>query len=134
MEVFLHIVIFIFGILNLILFFKIWGMTNNVKKLAQRFQEKDEVTLKEARNLYILGDYDAAFDMFRKLFVERMKNEYNSIYNTYSLKDKDKVEEYDKSFQKIKAAYQERFNRLGPKYEFDFSRYDSYDKMTELYK
>lgn len=33
----LMIVLAIWGILNLILFFKIWGMTNNVKRLADKF-------------------------------------------------------------------------------------------------
>ncbi len=34
---FLSIVMLIFGILQIILFFKIWGMTNNVKKLTDHF-------------------------------------------------------------------------------------------------
>lgn len=32
METFMAIVFLVFGILQIILFFKIWGMTNNVKK------------------------------------------------------------------------------------------------------
>lgn len=33
--VILGILFFIFGLLQIILFFKLWAMTNNVKKIAQ---------------------------------------------------------------------------------------------------
>lgn len=38
----LMIVLAIWGILNLILFFKIWGMTNNVKRLADKFAPEQQ--------------------------------------------------------------------------------------------
>ena len=41
METFMTIVFLVFGILQIILFFKIWGMTNNVKKIKEAFLEKD---------------------------------------------------------------------------------------------
>lgn len=41
METFMTIVFLVFGILQIILFFKVWGMTNNVKKIKEAFLEKD---------------------------------------------------------------------------------------------
>lgn len=41
METFMAIVFLVFGILQIILFFKVWGMTNNVKKIKETFLEKD---------------------------------------------------------------------------------------------
>lgn len=41
METFMAIVFLVFGILQIILFFKVWGMTNNVKKIKEAFLEKD---------------------------------------------------------------------------------------------
>ena len=38
----LMIVLAIWAILNLILFFKIWGMTNNVKRLADKFAPEQQ--------------------------------------------------------------------------------------------
>lgn len=35
------IILIIFGVLQIILFFKIWGMTNDVKQLANRFCTND---------------------------------------------------------------------------------------------
>ena len=41
METFMAIVFLVFGILQIILFFKIWGMTNNVKKIKNKLFEDD---------------------------------------------------------------------------------------------
>ncbi len=41
METFMTIVFLVFGILQIILFFKIWGMTNNVKKIKNKLFEDD---------------------------------------------------------------------------------------------
>ena len=41
METFMAIVFLVFGILQIILFFKIWGMTNNVKKIKDKLYEND---------------------------------------------------------------------------------------------
>lgn len=38
---FLTIVLLIFGVLQIILFFKVWGMTNDVKRLANKFCTND---------------------------------------------------------------------------------------------
>ncbi|WP_455674789.1 hypothetical protein [Phocaeicola sp.] len=37
-----YIIMFIFGILQIILFFKIWGMTNNVKDLKDLYAKRSE--------------------------------------------------------------------------------------------
>ena len=42
---FLFIVMLVFGILQIILFFKIWGMTNNVKKLTDHFVSTQNVSV-----------------------------------------------------------------------------------------
>lgn len=42
MTEFVFIIVIVFGILQIILFFKIWGMTNNVKEMRDYFlKEKD---------------------------------------------------------------------------------------------
>lgn len=38
---FLSIILLIFGILQIILFFKIWGMTNNIKELLLTYKGKE---------------------------------------------------------------------------------------------
>ena len=41
METFMAIVFLVFGILQIILFFKVWGMTNDVKKIKDKLSEDD---------------------------------------------------------------------------------------------
>jgi len=36
------IVMLIFGILQIVLFFKLWGMTNDVRRLTEHFLKSDE--------------------------------------------------------------------------------------------
>ena len=36
------IIIIVFGILQIILFFKVWGMTNNVSELKKMYEEKSD--------------------------------------------------------------------------------------------
>lgn len=41
-EAFIVLVLIVVGILNIILFFKIWGMTNNVKEMRDYFLRKED--------------------------------------------------------------------------------------------
>ena len=50
MEIFLEVVIIVFGVLQIILFFKIWGMTNNVKKMTSNTEQILDVCIKIKSN------------------------------------------------------------------------------------
>jgi hypothetical protein len=58
METFLTIIGLIAAVLNLILFFKVWGMTNDVKKIRKRFINKyEDLSFDEVEselNIYIV--------------------------------------------------------------------------------
>ena len=43
----LGIIIVVFGILNLILFFKMWGMTNDVRAIKNHFIKEEKPTISE---------------------------------------------------------------------------------------
>lgn len=46
---FLTIVLLIFGVLQIILFFKVWGMTNDIKEMRNKYlKDEDEKRRKEA--------------------------------------------------------------------------------------
>ena len=53
---FTGIVMIAFGILQIILFFKIWGMTNNVKRIWKKIDNKD--FLSDACVSYIKGNLE----------------------------------------------------------------------------
>lgn len=68
--VFICLVAIVFGILQIILFFKIWGMTNNVRKLTKHFCEHATNEESKLEQKYIpkisddikLGKYDHRLD------------------------------------------------------------------------
>lgn len=46
---FLTIVLLIFGVMQIILFFKVWGMTNDIKEMRNKYlKDEDEKRRKEA--------------------------------------------------------------------------------------
>nr|DAL04440.1 MAG TPA: ATP synthase B/B' [Caudoviricetes sp.] len=46
---FLTIVLLIFGVLQIILFFKVWGMTNDIKEIRNKYlKDEDEKRRQEA--------------------------------------------------------------------------------------
>lgn len=53
---FLTIVLLIFGVLQIILFFKVWGMTNNIKRIWKKIDNKD--FLSDACIAYIKGNME----------------------------------------------------------------------------
>lgn len=39
---FLTIVLLVFGVLQIILFFKVWGMTNDIKEIRNKYLKEDD--------------------------------------------------------------------------------------------
>lgn len=69
---FLMLLMIAWGILEIILFFKIWGMTNDVRKLTKQFCKETKTARPETMvkpeynpinpSEYVLGDYDHRLD------------------------------------------------------------------------
>lgn len=66
---FTGIVMIAFGILQIILFFKIWGMTNNVKRIWKKIDNKD--FLSDACVSYIKATWKKQKDWQMKLFYRK---------------------------------------------------------------
>lgn len=48
---FLTIILLIFGLLQIILFFKVWGMTNDIKEIRNKYlKDEDENRRREAEH------------------------------------------------------------------------------------
>ena len=69
--VILGILFFIFGLLQIILFFKLWAMTNNVKKIAQG-NDSPHVDW-QLRACVLTGDMDRAKKLIIEDFVEKVR-------------------------------------------------------------
>ena len=121
---FISIVLVIWGILEIILFFKVWMMTNNVEKLKNRFVEgskdgeSDLVAYinirRSVRTLYYLNKKEEAYELLNKyLYYQLAYFAQNPIYKDdngkeYSYIDRVscyKDEWIDKVFKTVTPLY-----------------------------
>lgn len=108
------VIIIVFGILQIILFFKLWGMTNNIRKIADKLNSK--ISRNDQAQIELLkGDKDKAINLYKEaFFVEIWELYVNDIIF------------YDKKYKDITSHYPQL------KGVIDFEKYDSYDKIKEL--
>lgn len=63
MEIFVSLIMIVFGILQIILFFKLWGMTNDVRRLTEHFcRVKTPVKQENKEEVQQIIDYDQRLD------------------------------------------------------------------------
>lgn len=114
---FTGIVMIAFGILQIILFFKIWGMTNNVKRIWKKIDNKD--FLSEACVSYIKGDLEE---------TERLANEAFLQEIALLSKSASSLEDWHNGYEEIKIKYTRIFKKID-KPSPDFKKYED----TKLY-
>lgn len=100
---FVSVIIIIFGILQIILFFKLWGMTNNVKHINRKVGRVSGVDLAwEIRKAVLKGDKKKAEDLLLEAFINVMKQKC-SEYN----------EATDEKIAELKFKYEKLYNTIG---------------------
>ena len=76
---FVSIVIIVFGVLQIILFFKLWGMTNNVKKIKRILNNKKEQDMEIGKTVIAdgikEGDLVVELKTERQMRVENITND-----------------------------------------------------------
>ena len=98
---FTGIVMIAFGILQIILFFKIWGMTNNVKRIWKKIDNKD--FLSDACVSYIKGNLEE---------TERLANEAFLQEVALLSKSSESYEDWIDNYIKIKEKYTRIFKKI----------------------
>ena len=71
-------VLLIAGVLNVILLYKIWCMTNDVKKLREKFCFVSNFVKFKVRQLYLIGDIETAYNTLNTYIVDEVENIYQS--------------------------------------------------------
>lgn len=124
MDDLLLLIQFIFGILFLILFIKIWGMTNNVQNLNKIASDTSKRDISTAKIETLLGNYNEAFNIYKKHFVTEVLFLYNNFDHipTY----------YDRHYGELVTKYQKHLNSLGGEYSIDFEKYNSKEKIKKI--
>lgn len=113
------VIIIVFGILQIILFFKLWGMTNNVKKISNKLNSK--ISWEDQAQIELLkGNKVKAHELYKETFFIEIMEQYEKAKNW------DTPGNYNVEYPRIISRYSQL------KEVIDFAKYDSYDKIEEL--
>lgn len=118
MNTFLIIVLVIFGLLQLILFFKIWGMTDDIQKTTRR--KLEPTFLEQAHDAFLYGNQRAVRYFLEKALFQELKWFAKDSYYT------DKV--FQEKADEVTTRYQEYFRDMGveaPNFE-DYKNRENY--------
>lgn len=131
----LSIVMLVFGILQIILFFKLWGMTNNVsyvRKLTEKKLSEEYVLIREAQLCALDGNYECAISNYQKAFQLCVIELYESIVSEYGDRneypERDNV--YKNRYNTVVSYYEKRINKVHG--FLDKEKYESFDKVNAV--
>lgn len=122
------IIMIVFGVLQIILFFKVWGMTNNTKKIKNTVLANGYPSgISPAKIEFAIGNVEKAQQMAKREFI-------CDIYKVYSIvsanKLMDEQQEYKMKFDDLEREYNNRFDNASSFIEFDlFSSFKKAKKM-----
>lgn len=110
------VVIIAFGVLQIILFFKVWGMTNDVRKI----KNKTVNSFDEAHKQIIIGNKERAFEIYQRLYVEEL------------IKLSELPGDFKYNYPRLVEKYKLELSKLGEGYSIDFSEYDEIHKIRRI--
>lgn len=119
------IVIIVFGILQIILFFKTWGMANDVATIKKSLPNT-ETDLSEARLEFIIGNIDKAKDLAKREFIVDVFHIYKKTVNGRIFKG-----EYATHFNSIENKYRNAFKDAST--FINFEDFSSFDKAVKIF-
>lgn len=107
-------VIVIFGILQIILFFKLWGMTNDIRRISEKIGaqpiETDSQLEKHVWQLLLEGRKDKAIDFLNRDLIEILLKRISQGYSAYAVKEiKDN---YRKYYEKLGVPFPEQVEKI----------------------
>ena len=129
---FASIAIIVFGVLQIILFFKLWEMTNDVKKISLKHSpSKEDELIDEAQLLCLDGEKENAFKCYKQAFFISISELYNNISQKYNVALKeDRKEIWQSNYPNIVRFFSKRMIPTG--FSLNFEEYDSFDKVDKI--
>lgn len=114
MYAFLSVILIIFGILQIILFFKLWEMTNDVRRISEKIGAQPIDTFvkleQSIRKLLLEGKKDQAIDLLKSNLV---KDVVGCISAKYSIEDINKIKDnYRKYYEKLGVPFPEQIEKI----------------------
>lgn len=130
----LTLLTFVGALLNIILFFKIWGMTNNVKRIKKKMIPIEEERVEEQiTRLHFLGKDDECEEIILSDFYQTVKKLlFTYKYNNFN--NKEKYEAMLKNpitpFTDVVVKLYQKIGREVPNRIADLKTYGDFDKMV----
>lgn len=122
---FLSVILIVFGILQIILFFKVWIMTNDVKKIKEIASEGNNSSWDAAKIETLAGNYDKAYEIYHRCFITEVYEFYQKIGDGMT------SAYYTQEYKKLVTKYKKRLDTLKCEYSIDFEKYDTIEKIRE---
>lgn len=122
MEGFITFIVIVFGVLQLILFFKIWGMTNDVDKLKSKFckSKESEISFEE---MLVRINYQKGKGEALKMLENKLEKDFANLIDAKYI-----VQYFNEQHNKLLKEYKFLYGYLGcevPEWfaNFDYDRY-----------
>ena len=127
------IVVLVFGVLQIILFFKIWGMTNDVSAIESKIglrQSVEDSLIREAQLFALSGDVDNAKLKYQRAFYLSVIELYEQAIRECEDSEDVRNEYYKNKYKTIVAYFEGRMKKIGQ--ELDKERFDSFAKADAV--
>lgn len=143
---FMGIIMIAWGILEIILFFKIWGMTNDIKALKKDhfnetvFETKGEMASYLRRTL-VLGNMENVKRILLKNFIDNVEHGYGELPTAGYVKDENgndifttfKEQNLKKSIRPYIENLQKQYDKIGEKMPVYIQRMETFGDYFSLF-
>ncbi|HIZ06119.1 MAG TPA: hypothetical protein H9818_09745 [Candidatus Phocaeicola gallistercoris] len=107
-----------FGVFQIVLFFKVWKMTDNVSKLTEFLTKEEDKSVEEGDYYVLAGD------------IEKAKEAYTwSFYHAILRCAKDSLN-YGTNYHYISSFYEKKFKNVG--IDLDTQRFARYRDLQDI--
>jgi hypothetical protein len=131
LSILVGLILFAAAVLQIILFFKVWAMTNDVRELrAEHTPHRD--TLFEVRKLLLLGDSKKVVDILVGRFAAKIKNSSYVGLSDYECSEEMK-KSIDAEFEKAKKELESSLKKVGVEMPESIKRLKSGNDFHNLF-
>ena len=143
---FFAILIFVWGVLQIILFFKVWGMTDDIKAMKKDhfcetvFESKSQMA-RFLRNNLVLGNMENVKRTLLKNFIDNVEHGYEQLERYGSVKDEKGAEQWvsleEKNLQESILPYvdnlRKQYEKIGEELPVYIQRMQTFNDYFKLF-
>lgn len=126
MELFLSIVLIIFGILQIILFFKLWGMTNDIRRISEKIGVRSNETYSQLEK----SIWQFLLENKKEKAIEFLNSNFSSELIEATRWG---GETTDNVIQSIKNRYQKYYKKLGVPFPEQIEKINTLKDLEQLF-